>query len=275
MPRRTDVFDSRGTERHYYQIKWPQSGSVTTTSEMVAPPKPAPDCGHYCQRFGRRFESVQYVGMVDNPRLPTYTGKCPANINNIEYSYDAATVPEFKTVSVCCRCRQAASWFGTGLGPQDFPLWAYNGQKVLEKPDPSTLYRSLVKIPLVQGRSTAFVAAWQKHKKDIPSVDSMHIGWHAGLRRPTFRDDSYNASSRQGLDSYGVCSGPIPSRHNLCRCCRAILPTIPAHLFWEARGWSPDQAAAISAWELKCWTPGKSSDRINLGVLDIMEHLPW
>ena len=274
MPRKESHY---GHDREgWYAPKWPQvSPNDRQGHEAHTPPQPAPDCGHYCQRFGHRFDSTQFVGMVENPRLPGYSGATPADINQIEFSFDATLVPKYQTVQQCCRCRMANQWFGTAGGPNPYQLWSYDGHAVYQSPGTGHSYHDRTQVVLSQGRSEEFTAIWLKRKGEVPTVDATHIGWHAGLRRPTFRDGSYSASTRQGLDAYGVCSGPVASRSLLCHCCRSILPTIPAHLFWVARGWSVAQAQAVSAWELKCWTPGKSEDRINLGVLDILAHLPW
>jgi len=260
----------------WYRLKWPSQSSAASWDhpEQRRGPTRATRCKHLCQRHGTGFTAEEFAGRIVNPRYDAnadtwagYTSPDSAHVPRDCYG-NYATTPQYTSTYPCCRCRFAIAWFYTGKEKADLKLWHADGSLAWEvAPDGGQL---VARVRTEGGRSVAFAKAWPNR----PEIDPCHIGWHAGLRRPTFRENDYGHSARQGLDAYGVTAG-TSRLSGLCDCCRAIIPTIPQYLFWVARGWSVGQAKQIAAWEAAKWKPGRIKDRVDIGVLDVLDHLPW
>ena len=258
MPRH-DATEYEQNYRHvrepWYQQKWPSSVKLPDRSSwhQTKPPVPADACKHWCQR-------VLTERMITGERAAD-----PAT--------STAACADWDHREICCRCRFAQSWFRLNMYDYRFKIWLPDGTLAAE-PETATAYGSAYTARHQRGRNSAFIKTWAAHGT-VPEVNPCHIGWHAGLRRATFREAAWGQSARLGLDSFGVTAGPSSTSSALCPACRSILPTIPPHLFWEARGWGHTQAVKVSEWEADRWVPGKTKDRVDLTVLNVLEHLPW
>jgi len=132
-----------------------------------------------------------------------------------------ASVYSPKEAKRCCRCVAAVDWFCL---------------------DQHTA-------TLQSGRTVTFVERATEAGWALPAIDVGHLGWHAGLRRPTVYGEPSGSRSPVPVrvqDSYGISSGRgFDERYFLCTYCRESVRAIPAWLFWHARGWTPSQARYI------------------------------
>lgn len=74
-----------------------------------------------------------------------------------------------------------------------------------------------------------------------------HLGWHAGLRRPTTSmRGRWNKSEPQKIvDLLGVISGSHKAS-KMCVHCRHVVKSLSMHLFWEARGYDHKTAVMMA-----------------------------
>lgn len=266
MPRVEGGWSLRhGAYNRWYQIGWAGSRAEANWDNIKQKQVPMRmACGHMCQT-GATISEWRMTGPdpVSQP-LP---------------------VGQYTTIRACCRCYWAQDWFGVGLRRVEYRLRNQDGSSIMRPyllPGGNAYQSSTpghLTTSVSQGLREDFRAQWLRHQP-IPEHECLHIGWHAGLRRATLRENqSWRTSGRgrprRGCDRAGVTSGP-GAISALCSACRVVLPTLEPWLFWLARGWPVDKAKAIAKHEATLWKPGNSKQSVTLDILDaISEFLPW
>jgi hypothetical protein len=253
-----------GQRKDWYQIPW--AGSRAEPNKQNWRQRKVPrrqQCSHLCQ-------TSMTVAIFEG-----HTG-ASQSLNTSHATYET-----------CCRCYAAGRWFGLVEEYEEIYVRDNAGRESVDTyampgGDPTWNLQSIErKTRITRGLRDDFREEWSRHGP-IPTIDPFHIGWHVGLRRAPLRERStwtaHLGTPRRGLDRAGVTAGPTTGQVTLCGVCRTILPSLPRSLFWEARGWSPAKARAVTLQEERRWKPGNGRQRIDLEILDggfAPAILPW
>jgi hypothetical protein len=227
---------------------------------MLAPPLTA-TCGHRCvhARATAAYEQsrsinrlMAYHGHYWGPHTD-YPEITPDNINHLLSLINRyGREPKY----TCCRCHNAGAWFGLhdahAHGVYQDSFQGLTSKQVFEtKGHPKSGH-----LRMENGQwykecaSQAYYSTTVNERTVSGTLDTSHIGWHAGLARPRFRYRSseyfgeYNPSRPQWYsnirlaDTSAVVSGLHNPKRFLCPNCSTAVKGLPAHLYWVARGLS-------------------------------------
>jgi len=244
------------------QPNYVTQGIAEAYHAMLTPPLTA-SCGHRCiharaTNACEQSRNIQrlfaYHGHYWGPHTD-YPEITPDNINHLLSLINRHGQSKYP----CCRCYNAKAWFGLDAtmtsGRYEDTFQGLTSKQVFKTHGhPKSGHLRMERGEWYKEcESSAYYSDTLNERTVCGTLDTSHIGWHAGLARPRFRyrssayfdvNGEYISarpqwySSIRLADNSAVVSGVHNPKRYLCPNCLTAVKGLPAHLYWAARGLS-------------------------------------